>query len=79
MVQVGIVIVGGLLVGTAFLVLASAGSSAAFPIEIDPRLIATSGIVVLVLALAASLVAVRRVLQVDPADAVAKPVLGGLT
>ncbi len=79
MVQVGIVIVGGLAVGTALLVLASAGSSAAFPIEIDPRLLATNGIVVLVLALAASSVAVRRVLRVDPADAVAKPVLGGLT
>ncbi|MGZ8765996.1 MAG: ABC transporter permease [Acidimicrobiia bacterium] len=79
LVQVVIVIVGGLLVGTALLALASTGSSTTFPIEIDPRLIATSGVVVLGLALISSLVAVRRVLRVDPADAVAKPVLGGLT
>jgi putative ABC transport system permease protein len=79
LVQVVIVILGGLVVGTALLTLASAGSSTTFPVEIDPRLIATSGIIVLGLALAASLVAVRRVVRVDPADAVAKPVLGGLT
>ena len=79
LVQVVIVIIGGLAVGTGLLLLASAGSSPTFPIEIDPRLIATSGLIVLGLALAASLVAVRRVIRLDPADALAKPALGGLT
>ena len=79
LVQVVIVIIGGLAVGTGLLLLASAGSSPTFPIEIDPRLIATSGLIVLGLALVASLVAVRRVIRLDPADALAKPALGGLT
>jgi putative ABC transport system permease protein len=77
--QVVVVVVGGLAVGTGLLALASTTSSPTFPIQIDARLVATSGVAVLVLALAASAVAVRRVVRIDPANAVAQPALGGLT
>ena len=79
LVQVAVVIAGGILVGAAVLALASAGSSPTFPISVDPRIVVTSGAVVALLALAASVIAIRRVLRIDPNDATNPPALGGLT
>jgi putative ABC transport system permease protein len=79
LVQVLAVVAGGLAVGVGLLAVASTQSTATFPIEIDPALMATSALTVLVLAVLASLVAVRRVVRLDPAAAVSAPTLGGMT
>ncbi len=77
LIQVVLVVVGGIIVGTALVALASLGSSPTFPISIESRTVLGSGTLVLVLALLSSLVAVRRVLRVDPVDAVSPPAMGG--
>ncbi|MEI8001283.1 MAG: FtsX-like permease family protein [Actinomycetes bacterium] len=66
LVQVVLVMVAAIVVGTALLTLASLGSSAKFPIEVDPGVVLTRGAVLLVLALLASLASIRRVLRIDP-------------
>jgi putative ABC transport system permease protein len=79
LVQVVLVVVGGLAVGVALLALASLTSSPEFPFRVEPAAVARSAAIVLLLALIASIVAVRRVGRVDPAAAVNPPGLGGLT
>jgi putative ABC transport system permease protein len=77
--QVVLVVVGGLAVGIGLLALASLLSSPTFPFQIDPGSVARSAVIVFGLALLASIVAVRRVTRIDPAAAVTSSGLGGLT
>ena len=67
--QVAVMVGIGLAVATAALALASAASSPAFPIAVDPKLVAVAGLAVLVSSLAASLVSIRRLARLDPAEA----------
>ena len=66
LVQVVLVMIGAVVVGTALLALASLGSSDRFPIAVDVGMVVSRGIVLIVLALIASLASVRRVLRIDP-------------
>lgn len=66
LVQVVLVMLGALVVGTALLALASLGSSDRFPIPVDLGMVASRGVVLVLLALVASLASVRRVLRIDP-------------
>ena len=66
LVQVVFVMVGAVVVGTGLLALASLGSSDRFPITVDLGMVVSRGIVLVVLALIASLASVRRVLRIDP-------------
>jgi len=45
---------------------ASLASGSSFPISFDPVMVLTRGAVIIVLALLASLAAIRRVLKIDP-------------
>ncbi len=76
--QVTLVTLTGVGVAAALLVVAAAVSGDDFPIRADPALIARTGGAVLALALLASLVAVRRVLGIDPFAATSRPTGGGL-
>jgi putative ABC transport system permease protein len=66
LVQVVMVMLGAIAVGTVVMALASLGSSADFPISLDPGVVVTRGIALMALALLASLAAIRRVLRIDP-------------
>ncbi|MGY6500581.1 MAG: FtsX-like permease family protein [Acidimicrobiales bacterium] len=78
LVQVLLVSVGGIIVGGLTLAGAGAASGSSFPIEADPALIATTGAAVLVLAVLASVGAVRRVAKVEATDVVNRQNLGGV-
>ncbi len=69
LVQVLAVVIGGILVGALLLWLATLGSSDTFPITFDLSTVVSRGVAVTVLALVASLAAIRRVLRLDPAEA----------
>ena len=71
-VQVGIVMVAGIVVGAGLLGLATLASSETFPIEFDVGLLLTRGLLMLGLAGLASLAAIRRVLRIDPIHAVTR-------
>ncbi|MCZ7527262.1 MAG: ABC transporter permease [Acidimicrobiia bacterium] len=73
LVQVVLVVLGGIGVGTALLGLAAAASGAEFPISVEPSVVATRGAAVAALALLASLAAIRRVLRIDPFEATTRP------
>ncbi|HET7235500.1 MAG TPA: FtsX-like permease family protein [Actinomycetota bacterium] len=77
-IQVTLVTIGGVGLAAVLLAIAAAASSRDFPIEAEPRLIVTTGLAVLVLALAASIGAIRRVSRIDPASATTRPAGGGL-
>ena len=77
-IQVTLVTIGGVGLAAVLLAIAAAASGREFPIEAEPRLIVTTGLAVLVLALAASLGAIRRVARIDPASATTRPAGGGL-
>lgn len=66
LVQVVIVMAGAIVVGSLLLYLASLGSSADFPISFDVGLVLPRAVALLLLALLASLAAIRRVLRIDP-------------
>jgi putative ABC transport system permease protein len=66
LVQVMVVMAAAIAVGSAFLVVASLASSQDFPISFDPGIVVTRGVALIVLALLASLAAIRRVLRIDP-------------
>ena len=66
LVQVVIVMTGAIVVGSLLLYLASLGSSADFPISFDVGLVLPRAVALLLLALLASLAAIRRVLRIDP-------------
>lgn len=76
--QVTLVTLAGVALAAALLALAASASSDEFPIEADPRLIATTGAAVLALALLASLASVRRVARIDPFTATTRATGGGL-
>jgi putative ABC transport system permease protein len=79
LVQVVLVVIGGLVLGVGLLALASLLSSPTFPFQVEPAAVLRSAAVVFGLALVASVVAVRRVTRIDPAAAVTAPGLGGIT
>jgi putative ABC transport system permease protein len=66
LVQVVVVMLAAIATGALFLFLATLASSQDFPISFDPMVVLTRGAVLLVLALLASLAAIRRVLRIDP-------------
>ena len=66
LVQVVVVMLAAIGTGACFLLLATLASSEDFPITFDPMVVITRGAVLLVLALVASLAAIRRVLKIDP-------------
>lgn len=69
MVQVVAVMLAATAVGAALLLLASLASGPDFPISFDATVVISRGAVLLVLALGASLAAIRRVLAIDPVAA----------
>ncbi|MCJ7439195.1 MAG: FtsX-like permease family protein [Acidimicrobiia bacterium] len=69
LVQVFAVVIGGVAIGAALLALAALGSSPDFPISFDLGTVLTRGALVAVLAVIASLAAIRRVLRLDPVEA----------
>ncbi|MCC5953998.1 MAG: ABC transporter permease [Acidimicrobiia bacterium] len=76
--QVALVVGIGAVIGTGLVLLAAQGVGDALPLSIEPlEVAATLGLVVAVAGVG-SLLALRRLLQVDPTDAVARPSLGGL-
>ena len=66
LVQVLVVMIAAIGVGAFFLLVASLASGSSFPISFDPVMVLTRGAVIIVLALLASLAAIRRVLKIDP-------------
>lgn len=78
LVQVLLVSVAGVVIGGGLLQVASLGSGEDFPIDADPMLVAGSGAVVVLLALAASVGAVRRVARVEATDVLSRQSLGGV-
>jgi len=64
--QVLVVMLAAIVVGAALLYLASLGSSADFPIAFDLGIVVPRSVALVVLALVASLAAIRRVLRIDP-------------
>jgi putative ABC transport system permease protein len=76
LVQVLVVVLGGIGLGALLLWLATLASSDTFPISFDPATVLSRGVIVMMLALLAALAAVRRVLRLDPIEAT-RP-LGGL-
>jgi putative ABC transport system permease protein len=69
LVQVLFVVLGGVAFGAVLLWLATLGSSDTFPISFDATTVVSRGLAVTVLALLASLAAIRRVLRLDPVEA----------
>jgi ABC-type antimicrobial peptide transport system permease subunit len=67
----------GVVIGGAFLQVASLASSDEFPIDADPQLILTTGAAVVALALLASIGSLRRVAKVSATDVVNRQSLGG--
>lgn len=76
--QVAIVTVAGIAVASVFLAIATSGSGTGLEVSVSPRLILLTGSGVLVLALLASLAAMRRVMRIEPAAAAARTAGGGL-
>jgi len=66
LVQVVLVMLAAIAVGAVLMGLSSLASSPDFPISLDPSIVLSRGVALLVLALVASLAAVRRVLRIDP-------------
>ena len=78
LVQVLLVAVAGVVIGGGFLQVASLLSTDEFPIDADPRLVATTGTIVIVLATLASVASLRRVARVPATDVVNRQSLGGV-
>ena len=78
LVQVLLVAVAGVVIGGGFLQVASLLSTDEFPIDADPRLVATTGTIVIVLATLASFASLRRVTRVPATDVVNRQSLGGV-
>lgn len=78
LVQIAVVVVGGLVVGVALTWLVVQAAAAGLPITLDPATLAGSAVGVLVLAVLGSSVTLLRVRRIDPAHVVSRPSLGGL-
>ncbi len=68
-VQIVVLVVLGVAIASALLGVAAANSSPAFPLRVDPRLVATATVGVLAFSLAASVASVRRIARLDPVEA----------
>ena len=77
-IQVAIVTVMGIAIATGLLYLATASSSTALQTTVDPMSVLTTGGLILVLALCASIGAMRRVARLDPFAATQRQAGGGL-
>jgi len=78
-VQVLLVIGGALVIAVPLTIAAVSGSSsAAFQATVDPAVIVTTSIAIVLLAVVASIGAMRRVAKIDPAAATARLTGGGL-
>jgi len=78
-VQVLLVIGGALVIAVPLTIAAVSGSSsAAFQATVDPAVIVTTSIAIVLLAMVASIGAMRRVAKIDPAAATARLTGGGL-
>jgi putative ABC transport system permease protein len=78
LVQVVLVTVGGVVLGTALLAaVAAVGPSSGLELQVDPVLAATTGAGVLGLGLLASVAAVRRVLAIEPFEVTTRGGVGG--
>jgi putative ABC transport system permease protein len=67
--QVVVVVTLAVAAATGLLGLAALGSSPAFPLRVDPRLVLNASAAVLAFSLLASLAAVRRIARLDPLEA----------
>jgi putative ABC transport system permease protein len=67
--QVVVMVGMGVTLATALLGVAALNSSSAFPLRVDPRLVAITTLAVLAFSLLASLVSVRRIAHLDPVEA----------
>jgi putative ABC transport system permease protein len=76
--QVALVTVVGIALASILLAFATSGSGTGLEISVSPRLILLTGSGVLLLALLASLAAMRRVVRIEPAAAAARTTGGGL-
>jgi hemin transport system permease protein len=77
-IQVALVTVVGIALASLLLALATSGSGTGLEVSVSPRLILLTGSGVLVLALLASVAAMRRVVRIEPAAAAARTSGGGL-
>ncbi len=78
-VQIALVLGAGLVVGVVLTYLAIAGFQGGLPITLSAGTVVTDVVLIVVLGLLGSVVALVRVLRIDPNDAVRRPSLGGLT
>ena len=76
--QVTMVTLSGVVVAGGLLTVVAATSKKNFPIKADPVLIVEVGVAVLVLAITASIGALRRIVRIDPATATSRSGQGGL-
>jgi len=77
-VQVVLVMAAGIVIASGLLAITTSGSGTGLEVSVSPRLILLTGSGVLILALTASLAAVRRVVRIEPAAATARMAGGGL-
>ena len=76
--QVVLVTLAGIAIASVLLAFATSGSGTGLEVSVSPRLILLTGSGVLILALLASLGAMRRVVRIEPAAAAARVAGGGL-
>ncbi len=76
--QVALVTVAGIALASILLAVATSGSGTGLEISVSPRLILLTGSGVLLLALLASLAAMRRVVRIEPEAAATRTTGGGL-
>ncbi len=77
-VQVLAVVGAGIALALALLVGSTRGGGGGLPLTINPATVAVTSGAIVVLALAGSMVSIRRVLRLDPHDVVSRQSLGGL-
>lgn len=77
LVQIGVVVVGGLVVGVLLTVGAVKGASSGLPVSLQPGVLAASALGVLVLAVLGASVTLLRVGRLDPAGVVSRQGMGG--
>jgi putative ABC transport system permease protein len=76
--QVTVVLLGGFLVGVAFLGTAATFSSDSFPITVDATASLSYAVVIVFLGFLGSAISLRRISKLQPAHAASMPSLGGL-
>lgn len=76
--QVAVVTVGGLVIGTVLLVVATLFLGSTMAVQVDPGAIARTAVPALAVALLGAVPPVRRLLRTDPYAVVGRPSLGGV-